>query len=235
VVHLAEELFKINLKGDELHRRIGGGIPAGTIMLLEGDRGTGKSIFAQRLLYGFLMNGYSVSYVSSQYTTVEYIRQMFSLGYDVVPFLIRKKLIFVSLYPLLTGISEKKKFLSRLLGEPRLWEADIIIIDSFSALLSREQDVDAVRNFLMYIKKLASLDKVIILTSNTEEIDRESLFLLEEAATMLVRLQVKVFGGDLKNSAIIVKYNNAKGIFQKIIPFRVEPNVGLVVEIAAVV
>ncbi|HHF52890.1 MAG: flagellar accessory protein FlaH [Thermococcus sp.] len=232
---MAEEIFKMELKGDELHRRIGGGIPAGTIMLLEGDRGTGKSIFAQRLLYGFLMNGYSVSYVSSQYTTVEYIRQMFSLGYDVVPFLIRKKLIFVSLYPLLTGISEKKKFLSRLLGEPRLWEADIIIIDSFSALLSREQDVDAVRNFLMYIKKLASLDKVIILTSNTEEIDRESLFLLEEAATMLVRLQVKVFGGDLKNSAIIVKYNNAKGIFQKIIPFRVEPKVGLVVEIAAVV
>lgn len=235
MVHLVEEIFKMELKGDELHRRIGGGIPAGTIMLLEGDRGTGKSIFAQRLLYGFLMNGYSVSYVSSQYTTVEYIRQMFSLGYDVVPFLIRKKLIFVSLYPLLTGISEKKKFLSRLLGEPRLWEADIIIIDSFSALLSREQDVDAVRNFLMYIKKLASLDKVIILTSNTEEIDRESLFLLEEAATMLVRLQVKVFGGDLKNSAIIVKYNNAKGIFQKIIPFRVEPKVGLVVEIAAVV
>jgi len=235
VVHLVEEIFKMELKGDELHRRIGGGIPAGTIMLLEGDRGTGKSIFAQRLLYGFLMNGYSVSYVSSQYTTVEYIRQMFSLGYDVVPFLIRKKLIFVSLYPLLTGISEKKKFLSRLLGEPRLWETDIIIIDSFSALLSREQDLDAVRSFLMYIKKLASLDKVIILTSNTEEIDRESLFLLEEAATMLIRLQVKVFGGDLKNSAVIVKYNNAKGVFQKIIPFRVEPKVGLVVEIAAVV
>ncbi|RLF86730.1 flagellar accessory protein FlaH [Thermococci archaeon] len=232
---MVEEIFKMELKGDELHRRIGGGIPAGTIMLLEGDRGTGKSIFAQRLLYGFLMNGYSVSYVSSQYTTVEYIRQMFSLGYDVVPFLIRKKLIFVSLYPLLTGISEKKKFLSRLLGEPRLWETDIIIIDSFSALLSREQDLDAVRSFLMYIKKLASLDKVIILTSNTEEIDRESLFLLEEAATMLIRLQVKVFGGDLKNSAVIVKYNNAKGVFQKIIPFRVEPKVGLVVEIAAVV
>jgi len=225
----------MELKGDELHRRIGGGLPAGTIMLLEGDRGTGKSIFAQRLLYGFLMNGYRISYVSSQYTTVEYIRQMFSLGYDVVPFLIRKRLVFVSLYPLLTGVSEKKKFLSRLLGEPRLWETDVVIIDSFSSLLSREQDLGAVRNFLMYIKKLASLDKVIILTVNTEEIDKESLFILEEAATMLVRLQLKVFGGDLKNSAIIVKYNNAKRVFQKIIPFRVEPKVGLVVEIAAVV
>ncbi|NJE08875.1 flagellar accessory protein FlaH [Thermococcus sp. M39] len=232
---MVEELLKIQLKGDELHRRLGGGIPAGTIMLLEGDRGTGKSIFAQRLVYGFLMNGYTASYISSQYTTVEYIRQMGSIGYDIIPFLIRKKLLFVSLYPLLTGVSERRKFLSRLLGEPRLWEPDVIIIDSFSALLAREQEPRAVRDFLMYVKKLASLDKVLIFTANTEEIDRDSLFMLEEAATMLIRLQVKVFGGDLKNSATIVKYNNAKGVFQKIIPFRVEPNVGLVVEIAAVV
>ncbi|WP_456365634.1 ATPase domain-containing protein [Thermococcus sp.] len=232
---MVEELLKIELKGDELHRRLGGGIPAGSIMLLEGDRGTGKSIFVQRLLYGFLMNGYRASYVSSQYTTVEYIKQMESIGYDIIPFLIRKKLIFVSLYPLLTGVSERRKFLSRLLGEPRIWEPDIVIIDAFSSLLSREQEPSAIRDFLLYVKKLASLDKVIIMTANTEEIDRDSLFALEEAATMLFRLNVKVFGGDLKNSATIVKYNNAKGVFQKIIPFRVEPKVGLIVEIAAVV
>lgn len=232
---MVEELLKIQLKGDELHRRLGGGIPAGTIMLIEGDRGTGKSIFAQRLVYGFLMNGYTASYISSQYTTVEYIRQMGSLGYDIIPFLIRKKLMFVSLYPLLTGVGEKRKFLSRLLGEPRLWEPDVIIIDSFSSLLAREQEPRAVRDFLMYVKKIASLDKVLIFTANTEEIGRDSLFILEEAVTMLIRLQVRVFGGDLKNSATIVKYNNAKGVFQKIIPFRVEPKVGLVVEIAAVV
>ncbi len=232
---MVEELLKIELKGDELHRRLGGGIPSGSIMLLEGDRGTGKSIFVQRLLYGFLMNGYRASYVSSQYTTVEYIKQMESIGYDIIPFLIRKKLIFVSLYPLLTGVSERRKFLSRLLGEPRIWEPDIVIIDAFSSLLSREQEPSAIRDFLLYVKKLASLDKVIIMTANTEEIDRDSLFALEEAATMLFRLNVKVFGGDLKNSATIVKYNNAKGVFQKIIPFRVEPKVGLIVEIAAVV
>ena len=232
---MVEELLKITLKGDELHRRLGGGIPAGTIMLVEGGRGTGKSIFVQRLLYGFLMNGYTASYISSQYTTVEYIRQMESLGYSIIPFLIRKKLMFVSLYPLLTGVSEKRKFFSRLLGEPRLWEPDIMIIDSFSALFSREQDPKAVRDFLLYVKRMASLDKVIILTANTEEIDKDSLLVLEEASSMLIRLNVKVFGGDLKNSATIVKYNNAKGVFQKIIPFRVEPKVGLVVEIAAVV
>jgi len=235
VIILVEELLRIDLKGDELHRRLGGGIPAGTIMLIEGDRGTGKSIFSQRLLYGFLMNGYTASYISSQYTTVEYVKQMMSINYDVIPFLIRKKLVFVSLYPLLSGVSEERKFLSRLLGEPRLWEQDIVVIDSFSSVLSREQEVRSVRNFLMYIKRLSSLGKVIVLTANPEELPRDVLFLLEEASTLLMRLNVRVFGGDLKNSATIVKYNNAKGVFQKIIPFRVEPKVGLVVEIAAVV
>jgi len=232
---LVEELLRIELKGDELHRRLGGGIPAGTIMLIEGDRGTGKSIISQRLLYGFLMNGYTASYVSSQYTTVEYVKQMVSIGYDIIPFLIRKKLVFVSLYPLLSGVSEERRFLSRLLGEPRLWEPDVVIIDSFSSVLSREEELKSVRNFLMYLKRLSSLGKVIILTANPDEIPRDTLFLLEEASTLLMRLNVRVFGGDLKNSATIVKYNNAKGVFQKIIPFRVEPKVGLVVEIAAVV
>ncbi|AFK22201.1 archaeal flagellar protein FlaH [Pyrococcus sp. ST04] len=204
-------------------------------MLIEGDRGTGKSILSQRLLYGFLMNGYTASYISSQYTTVEYVKQMMSISYDVIPFLIRKKLVFVSLYPLLSGVSEERKFLSRLLGEPRLWEQDVVVIDSFSSVLSREQEVRSVRNFLMYIKRLSSLGKVVILTANPEELPRDILFLLEEASTLLMRLNVRVFGGDLKNSATIVKYNNAKGVFQKIIPFRVEPKVGLVVEIAAVV
>ncbi|WP_048059031.1 ATPase domain-containing protein [Pyrococcus furiosus] len=232
---MVEELLRIELKGDELHRRLGGGIPAGTIMLIEGDRGTGKSIISQRLLYGFLMNGYTASYVSSQYTTVEYVKQMVSIGYDIMPFLIRKKLVFVSLYPLLSGVSEERRFLSRLLGEPRLWEPDVVIIDSFSSVLSREEELKSVRNFLMYLKRLSSLGKVIILTANPDEIPRDTLFLLEEASTLLMRLNVRVFGGDLKNSATIVKYNNAKGVFQKIIPFRVEPKVGLVVEIAAVV
>lgn len=117
---MVEELLRIELKGDELHRRLGGGIPAGTIMLIEGDRGTGKSIISQRLLYGFLMNGYTASYVSSQYTTVEYVKQMVSIGYDIIPFLIRKKLVFVSLYPLLSGVSEERRFLSRFIGRAQV-------------------------------------------------------------------------------------------------------------------
>ena len=58
-------LLKIQIPNDELHRRFGGGIPGGSIVIIEGDRGTGKSIFSQRLLYGFLKNNYSEKTIAS--------------------------------------------------------------------------------------------------------------------------------------------------------------------------
>ncbi|MCD6140574.1 MAG: flagellar accessory protein FlaH [Thermococcus sp.] len=228
-------LLKIQIPNDELHRRLGGGIPSGSIIFIEGDRGTGKSIFSQRLAYGFLKNDIQVSYVSTQLTTPEFINQMESLGYSVIPFLTKRKLFFVSLYPLLSSVSKRGKFLPRFLSEERLWEKDVIVIDSLPSILPPKIDEETLRQFTEHLKKLSALNKAMILTANPSDLDSSLLSTLEEIATMLIRLQVKVFGGDLKNSATIVKYNNAMGIFQKIIPFRVEPKAGFIVEIAAVV
>ncbi|WP_457750907.1 ATPase domain-containing protein [Thermococcus sp.] len=228
-------LLKIQIPNDELHRRLGGGIPEGTIMLIEGDRGTGKSIFCQRLLYGLLQNGHSVTYISTQLTTIEFINQMDSLGYRIIEGLIKRKLTFVSLYPLLVGVSDRRKFLSRLVGASELWKSDVVIIDSLTSILPERIDVDEIRSFTMHLKRMTSLGKAVIMTAKPDDTDSVALGMLEDVSTLLIRLSVKVFGGDLKNSATIVKYNNAVGIFQKIIPFRVEPRVGFIVEIAAVV
>lgn len=228
-------LLKIQIPNDELHRRLGGGIPSGSIILIEGDRGTGKSIFSQRLTYGFLKNGISVSYVSTQLTTPEFINQMESLGYSVISYLIKRKLFFVSLYPLLSAVSKRERFLTRFLSEERLWEKDVVVIDSLPPILPPKIGENELRQFIEHLKKLSALNKVVIMTVSPNSIDSEILSVIEEVSTMVIRLQVKVFGGDLKNSATIIKYNNAMGIFQKIIPFRVEPKAGFIVEIAAVV
>lgn len=69
------------------------------------------------------------------------------------------------------------------------------------------------RDFFFYVKKMVFLDKVIIFIVNIEEIDRDLFFVFEEVLIMLICFNVKVFGGDLKNFVIIVKYNNVKGVF----------------------
>lgn len=60
------------------------------------------------------------------------------LGYGIIFFLIRKKLVFVLFYFFFLGVSEKRKFLSRFFGELRLWELNVMIIDVFLFLFFRE-------------------------------------------------------------------------------------------------
>lgn len=59
------------------------------------------------------------------------------------------------------------------------------------------------------------------------------LTIIRTSATMLIRTELFTFG-DLKNLAKILKYNMAPGSYQKNIVFRVEPKIGIAVEIASV-
>ena len=65
---MEKNVFKINLEGDELHVKLGGGLPKSSIILIEAPAGLGKSVLAQRFTYGALINDVSVSYISSELT-----------------------------------------------------------------------------------------------------------------------------------------------------------------------
>jgi len=84
------EYLRIEIESDELHRKIGVGIPKGALMLIEGEDGSGKSIVCQRLLYGFLKNGHTVTYICSEMTMKDFISQMKSIEYRIHEFITTK-------------------------------------------------------------------------------------------------------------------------------------------------
>ena len=53
-----EEASVITTGSTEIDRRLGGGIPYNTVMLIEGQDASGKSTFAQQLLWGTLNIGH---------------------------------------------------------------------------------------------------------------------------------------------------------------------------------
>ena len=77
----------------EIDRRIGGGIPYGTLMLIEGDDASGKSSITQQLFYGALKAGEDVVCYSTETTIQSLIPQMKSIGMDCT------KLLLYALYP----------------------------------------------------------------------------------------------------------------------------------------
>ena len=151
---MAQTSLKFEIPNDTLHDRLGGVIPGGTIMAIVGKYGSGKSVLSQRLVYGFLHNKHSVSYISTEMTTASFLKQMNSLDYKVLDYLILKTLRFVPVYPLIGKPLDRKDFLSRLMNAPHLFETDVIVIDTFSALAKDELTVKKTLDVLSFFKKM---------------------------------------------------------------------------------
>ena len=226
-------IFSIQLANDEFHKKLGGGIPAGTIGLIMGDHGSGKSVVCQRITFGLLRNGISVTYISTQLTTMDFIKQMSSLGYDVVKDIIKRNLLFIPVYPLLQEPKKRMDYSNKLMNARDIFEKDVIIIDCFTSLVKFDIDSNSAITLMGFFKRISALGKAIILTA-LDELDKAVMGEIESACSFIAETTIKKFGTDLKNILLIKKFNLAAGQYSKQIAFRVEPKIGLVVEIAAV-
>ena len=70
----------------ELDRRLGGGIPYNTVMLIEGQDAAGKSTFAQQFIWGTLNSGQKAVIYTTEQNVHSFLRQMESLGQDLTDY-----------------------------------------------------------------------------------------------------------------------------------------------------
>ncbi len=128
------ETYKLQIPRDDLHDQLGQGLPAGTITLVEGAHGTGKSALVQRMIYGFLSNQHSVTCISTELTVRDFINQMYSLDYPISSWLLNGKLKFVPVYPLVGKARKRSDFLGMLMGSEELYKSDISMGDGMGLL-----------------------------------------------------------------------------------------------------
>ncbi len=226
--------FDLQLARDEFHKKIGGGFPAGSIVLIEGSYGSGKSVICQRIVYGLLQNNYSATYISTQMTTLEFINQMASIEYRINRELISGTLLYIPVYPLISDNLKRVGFIDKLMNARPFYEKDVIVVDSLSTIVFNDVNQENIVDLISFFKRIASVEKVVIFTINPGEIPDDILKEIKLSATVILDMELKPFGGDIKNILNVVKYNFARSNFQKITVFRVEPKIGLVVEITSI-
>jgi len=130
------------MQRDELNRKLGGGFPPGSIIMIEGGGGSGKSTVCQRLAYGLMENGSSVTYISTQLTTKGFINQMYSLNYKIASFLLKKKLLYIPVLSLMDPTRPRLDFIERLRSGEELFKNDVIIIDTISSLIKHSVNIE---------------------------------------------------------------------------------------------
>ncbi len=226
--------ISINLERDELNRNIGGGIPANSLILIEGKDGAGKSIVSQRMTYGLLEHGHSCTYISSELNTAGFIEQMSSLDYDVKFHMLDNQLLFLPMFPFLGNTQLRPNFLDRLFKERRIFKNEIIVFDTLSFLLikdniSHEKSFEVIKT----LKGINSLNRTIIFCVDPDHLNEKFLTLLRSVADVYFNVEIKTFAGNIVRVINIRRFKRPGDNIINTIPFKVEPGKGLAIEIAS--
>jgi flagellar protein FlaH len=226
--------YSFVLERDELNQMLGGGFPKGSLIMIDGPSGSGKSALCQRFAYGLLDNKTSVTYVSTQLTTRNFIRQMNSLGYPIGIRLLKGELLYIPVFPLLKESAPRLDFIKRLMGAEVLFEKDVIIIDTLSALIRYGTDAEKSLELISFFMKLTGMKKTIIITMDCTEMPQNVVNEFKDAAEILMILKMRQMGTEILRTIMINKYSSPEIAVSAMIGFKVEAKSGVMINISGV-
>lgn len=220
---------------DGFAQRFGQEIPDGSLVFMEGKEGAGKSIFSQRFCFSILKNGFTCSYVSTQYTIKRFLNQTASVDYGTRKYLMSGKLFFISTEVMLAETKPKDTFLEGLLTCKKLFEPDVIFIDSLSTLLKESLNKKNLTTLTSFFNRLCGSGKIIFATANPNEWSDEIHSSFQMMSDIHFRLaREKMPGIGIVHNIYLEKFNGALHKYEPMTTFSVRPGSGLAIETSGV-
>ena len=217
----------ISTGNSNLDFRLGGGIPRGSLTLIDGQSGAGKSVFTQQLTYGALKYGRRVVLYSNENTKESLLSQMDSLGMDVTDHLARGKLQVLDI-PASRLDQQTSPNLDMLLRDiHRLRDCDLVVVDSLTGFLGRPADEEVIP-FLTHCKQFYSQGKTLVTTIHSNVFTDSALGRMVSICDVYLRLRIETAGDRLVKRLEVNKVRGASKVTGRIITFDVEPGVGIV-------
>ncbi|XGI83117.1 ATPase domain-containing protein [Halorutilales archaeon Cl-col2-1] len=233
------KLYDIGLEDrDRLKENLGGGIPKGSIVVIEGEYSAGKSAISQRFTYGFCREGYTTTLLSSELTVQGFIDQMHSLGYDIEEYLLNEQLLFLHAY--VDQQSEDQDLLSRLMNADTMWQSDIVIIDTFDAILRNDGTFDSLvrqneerqgaLEIISFFRDIIGEGKTIILTIDPTTLNEEVMSPFRAIADVHLELEMTEIGNETSRSIVVNRFSGMGEQVGDMIGYGVRPDIGIVIE-----
>ncbi len=216
----------ISTGNSELDKKIGGGIPEGSLTLIEGQSEAGKSVLTQQLVWGALQNGKRVAYYSTENTTRSLMRQMSSLSLDITDFFILGR---INVYPIVSAPNEEeaRRMLQAVLRHMAVMtDRDILAFDSLSVFVSNIPEQDTL-TFFTAVKNFCDEDKTLLLTMHSYAFSEPMFVRLRSICDAYLRLRVREMGTQLLKELEVAKIRGADRSTGNVIAFDVEPSIGM--------
>ncbi len=231
---------------DRLTKELGGGLPKGAIVLIEGDYGAGKSVMSQRFSFGLTQEDVVVTLVSTELDTKGFLDQMHSLSYDMVRSLLDEEFLFIpaEIDPggALSGgpERERKQLLRRMMEAEAMWKADMIIVDTFDAILRNDPQFEALvrqneerqaaLEIISFFREITSKGKTVVLTVDPSTVDEEAIGPFRSIADVYFQLEMVEVGNDVRRNIFVKRFAGMGEQVGDRIGFSVRSGIGIVIE-----
>jgi len=145
------------------------------------------------------------------------------------------KLFFISTEVMLAETLPKETFLDGLLTCKKLFDPDVIFIDSLSTLLRQSLTIDNLVDLTNFFNRLTGSGKIIFMTGNPNEWSGE----LHNALKMISNVHFKITresmpGIGIVHNIYLEKFNGARYRYEPLTTFSVKPGTGLAIETSGV-
>ncbi len=235
-----DRIYSLDLDDrDRFNEKIGGGIPEGSIVVIEAPYGGGKSVISQRIIYGTLQEDHTVTYLSSELQIRGFIDQMNSLNYSIESYLLNEQLLFLHAYVGAENESDSQ-LLKNMMDAEAMWENDIIIIDTFDAILRNDAKFDdlvresegrqGALKIISFFREIISKGSTIVLTVDPTTLNDEVLSPFRAIADVHFEIVMDEIGDEVRRT---IQVNRFSGMGQQVgdqIGFDVRPDIGIVIE-----
>jgi flagellar protein FlaH len=245
-------------KRDRLNEELGGGFPPGSIVLVEGRNGAGKSALSQRFASGLCEEGNRVTYLSTELSMGSFLQQMNSLDYDMVKHVLDDDILFLHADIGRGGSSftgdlpdddgtgnGRRNHVQRLMQAEAMWESDVVIVDTFDTILRNDATLErlaregrsrqAALEIVSFLRGLTARGTVIVLTVDPTALDPAVLDPFRSIADVLLQLEMVQVGREVQRQINVRRFAGMGAQVGDTIGYAVRPHAGIVIQSRSVV
>ncbi len=211
----------------EIDKKLGGGIPVGSLVLLEGQSDAGKSVVSQHFAHGTLKSHMSMAYYTTENTVKSLMTQMTSLNMEVTDYFLCDRL---RIYPVEISAKETDSEVAfQALRDhfaslpPRF---QLIVVDSLTGLVTHSEDRSII-DFFSECKELCDEGRTIISVAHSYAFEEKMLIRVRSLCDAHLILKIDHVGERLVKIMEVAKVRNAELSTGNIISFDVEPGMGM--------
>jgi len=212
----------------EVDEKLGGGIPVGSLVLIEGHSDAGKSVLCQHLAHGSLLGDVGVAYYSTENTIRSLMTQMDSLSLNTMDYLLADRFRIFPLSFHSAQIKDGRKpftlmahHFSKLPSRFKL-----VIVDSLTVLITHSNAVSII-DFFSECKELCDEDRTIILVAHSYAFEEDMLVRTRSLCDARFRLKLEQMGDRLVKILEVLKVHGAERPTGDVVSFDIEPKLGI--------